>query len=654
MLPRTVLYCGRQDPLPETIQLRAGPLSMIFEPDDAFLRHIRMGDREILRGIYVAVRDRNWGTIVPKISNVKIESTKDAFRLTFDAECKERDIDYLWRGTIAGDPKGAVSFAMNGLARSTFLRNRIGFCVLHPLKECVGQPCSVEKADGKLERGVFPYYTSPNQPFMDMRAISHEVVPGLLAEVRFEGEVFEMEDQRNWTDASFKTYCTPLRIPIPVEIKEGTTVAQSITVTLNGQIPVETSGVRTGYSEVTFTVSETPSVPLPRIGAGLATDGQPLTTNERARLKALNLNHLRVDLHLSKPSYKETLNQAGLEANALGMSLEAALFLTDNAEEELGQFVKELDRIRPRVSTWLVFHVAEASTGERWVQLARRYLSRYDLEAKIGAGANAYFAELNRGRPPAGGFDLVSYSMNPQVHAYDNLTLVENLEGQAWTVKSARQFIGKLPLVVSPITLRIRPGVYPIQPEVGPDGLPPSVDLRQMSLFGAGWTLGSLKHISESGVQSVTYYETTGWRGVMETEKGSPSERFPSIPGAVFPLYHVLADVAEFTGGSVVPSTSNAPLKVVGIALQKADKTRVILANLSPELQYVRMLHPELAKYVRVKHLNETNAEQAMRSPESFRKDQGLLLQTSGNQIELCLLPYALVRIDPAQHPFES
>ena len=29
------------------------------------------------------------------------------------------------------------------------------------------------------------------------------------------GDVFEMEDQRNWTDASFKTYCTPLRQPFP-------------------------------------------------------------------------------------------------------------------------------------------------------------------------------------------------------------------------------------------------------------------------------------------------------------------------------------------------------------------------------------------------------------------------------------------------------
>ena len=55
-----------------------------------------------------------------------------------------------------------------------------------------------------------------------MRAISHEVVPGLMAEVRFEGETFEMEDQRNWTDASYKTYCTPLSLPYPVEVKEGT------------------------------------------------------------------------------------------------------------------------------------------------------------------------------------------------------------------------------------------------------------------------------------------------------------------------------------------------------------------------------------------------------------------------------------------------
>ena len=36
-----------------------------------------------------------------------------------------------------------------------------------------------------------------------------------------------MEDQRNWTDASFKTYSTPLSEPIPVTVKAGTRISQA-------------------------------------------------------------------------------------------------------------------------------------------------------------------------------------------------------------------------------------------------------------------------------------------------------------------------------------------------------------------------------------------------------------------------------------------
>ena len=47
-------------------------------------------------------------------------------------------------------------------------------------------------------------------------------------------------------------------------------------------------------------------------------------------------------------------------------------------------------------------------------------------------------------------------SLNPQVHAFDNASLVETLEAQKWTVESARKFVGGLPISVSPITLRPR------------------------------------------------------------------------------------------------------------------------------------------------------------------------------------------------------
>ncbi len=39
-----------------------------------------------------------------------------------------------------------------------------------------------------------------------------------------------MEDQRNWTDASYKTYSTPLALPFPVEIRAGETVEQTVTL----------------------------------------------------------------------------------------------------------------------------------------------------------------------------------------------------------------------------------------------------------------------------------------------------------------------------------------------------------------------------------------------------------------------------------------
>ena len=159
--------------------------------------------------------------------------------------------------------------------------------------------------------------------------------------------------------------------------------------------------------------------------------------------------------------------------------------------------------------------------------------------------------------------------------------------------------------------------------------------------------MGSLKHLSQSGVQSVTCYETTGWQGVMEREAGPPApERFHSIHGGAFPLYHVLADFGEFAGGHVVPSVSSAPLRAEGMALRKGALARILVANLRPGLQNVRLVWPGLTGTVCVKPLDETNAEEAMRSPEAFRKEPGERMQVADGALRLALRPYAVVRVD--------
>ena len=649
-LPLRVLHYGKDEPLPDQTQLRAGPLSMIFESGD--LRYIRFGDHEILRRVYVAVRDHNWDTILPRLANVQIKQEETAFRITYDVENKQSDVDFFWQGTITGDADGTITFSMDGEARSTFHRNRIGFCVLHPMS-CAGVPCRIEKVDGTVQESTYPISIAPQllidgeikpvAPFNNMRAVGYEVTSGVEAEVRFEGETFEMEDQRNWTDASYKTYGTPLSQPFPVEVPAGTKISQRIILTLKTSNESRAEKLDAATQPVTLQISSTDTRPLPRIGLGVASHGEPLNTEELERLKLLNLSHLRLDIDLTQPDYESALRRATDEARALGVSLELALFLTDAAAEELYAFAEVVERIKPPIGAYLIFHKTEASTSAQWVDLARRYLS----DAKIGAGTNAYFTDLNRGRPPVDALDLVCYSINPQVHAFDNSSLIETLQTQAVTVESARQFTDGLPIAVTPVTLlaRFNPNATGPEPEPAPGELPTQVDIRQMSLFGAGWTLGSIKYLSESGASSVTYYETSGWRGVMEPPSGSPlPEKFRSLPGAVFPLYHIFVDVGEFARGEVIVSKSSDSLKVEGIALRKNDKTRILLANLTPNSQQVSVQN--LTETVRVRRLDETNAQTAMTSPEVFRAETGELLQTTNGTLELNLLPYAIAQID--------
>jgi hypothetical protein len=656
LLPRAgawqSFYYGKDEPLPRQIELAAGPLTMVFEPDLGFLRYLRYGDVEVIRGIYAAVRDRNWGTVAPRISRLRVESGEGAFQLSFDVNCAEGDIDFLWHGRINGDPAGVVTFRMEGEARSTFLRNRIGFCVLHPIEGCAGRMCTVMHAGGSKEIGKFPLQVSPHQPFKQIVSMSHEVAQGVTAEVAFEGEIFEMEDHRNWTDASYKTYCTPLELEFPVEVKQGAKIAQAVTVSLKGAALAAVRTFRPAVREAVIEVAGgAGSVrPLPRVGFGLAADSPTLDGRQIRLLLGARPAHLRVDLKLNEPAHAALLNRAIMESRALQTGLELALHLTNNAEAELKALAPKLNLHKPRVDRCLVFHQSEKSTGAKWVNLAREQLK--GLVAAFGAGTNAYFAELNRGRPETAAIDLLCYSLNPQVHAFDNASLVENLAAQADAVDSARQFAGGKQIAVTPVSFkpRFNPNATGAETKLPPDVLPPSVDARQLSLFGAAWTVGSLKYLCESGAASVTYYETHGARGLMELAAGSRWPKlFPSERGMAFPLYHVLADVNELAGGEILRTRSSQPLAVDGLIVRKGNRQRALVANLTAAPTTVRVAWPNASRRVRVRKLDEHSVRAATLQPESWRMQNGDTITLGGAAAELSLAPYAVARIDTVE-----
>src|ERR1051326_4583154 len=494
MMAKNILYSGNYQPVLKPLSLRAGPVTMIFEPATACLRYIRLGDHEVLRAIYAAVRDQNWATIQPVLSNLQSEIAPDSFRLTFDVACREREIDFSWRGFIEGDPNGRVAYKFDGEAISRFLRNRIGICILHPILECSGRPCVVKHFDGTEERGHFPRSISPHQPFFEIQSISHEVATtGITSEVVFSGEIFEMEDQRNWTDNSFKTYCTPQSLPKPGQVGPGTKVQQTVTLNLKGRVRPILPVLQGRPPQLA--ISTTPVLPLPPIGYCVARYGFPMSERETERLKRLGPSHLRVDLDLSSSAWPQVLEKVATEPKQVNTGLYLAVILGNGAEQDgLRAVARAVQRAQLKVLLWLIFHEGEQVTPEKWVRLAQSTLQTVQPNLLVAAVTREFFTELNRNRPSREAPFFLCYPSTPQVHMRDNTTMVENLAGQASTVETAREFSAR-PVVVSPITLRIRSAPNAAANVTTPGSssdLPPDVDPRQMSLFGAGWTLGSI------------------------------------------------------------------------------------------------------------------------------------------------------------------
>ncbi|MBW7882636.1 MAG: hypothetical protein H3C34_08360 [Caldilineaceae bacterium] len=656
MLSESMFLYGEDKALPDRVPLRAGPLELIWEAGD--LRTIKFAGVEVLRRIYVAIRDRNWGTVPNVLDNVRMDVGPDTFEIQFDASNREGPIDFTWQGRIAGTANGEITVAMAGQANTTFWKSRIGFCVLHPAA-AAGCACKVEHVDGTFDEVPLPVLIDPDQPvqpFAEMVAITHEVMPGVWFETRFRGDIFEMEDQRNWTDASFKIFSTPLRIPYPVELQAGTQVTQSLTLRVHDLRPESRPAIlaEDGPGLHFGPAGDAVPITLPRIGLGMATHHEAPTTQQIAWLAALNPDHLRVDLRPAAPDASARLADASKLAQALDIGLHVAVFLGEPYASQLDALAAILNTVRPPVLAWLAFPAQESFQGGsptgQVLELVSPILKRY-ADVPLGSGTDVDFIFLQRNVPPLHAVDFVTFAINPQVHAFDNTSLTETLACQAMTVQSAGHLANGGPVHVSPVTLRMRYNPYATAapPPTAPDRLPPQVDVRQMSLFGAGWTLGSVKYLAEGGAASVTYYETTGWRGVMERATGSPAaDKFRSLPGAVFPLYHILADVGELSPWQVIPSRSTDPLAVDGLILEDSGRRSCLLANFTPSAQTVTV--NGLRGTVQVRVLDASNVEQAMRAPQEFRAAPPRPLHAVEGAYPITLSPFALARLDTCAH----
>ena len=622
---------------------------------------------EAARRIYVAVRDVDWDTIPGEISDLRVRHDDDSFEVAYRRRHRRGPIVVDLVVSFVGAADGTIRCSMDGLTRDEFRYYRIGFCVLHPARSGAGARYRAAGKAGPFG-GRLPTLIEPPriengayQPLVPAYStLELEQTDGLDVRFDFEGDLFEMEDERSWTDASFKTFCPPYAAGI-LSAVEGSKIHQQIQITARARPgvsfavpePVRVPGSFAATSQlVALTLGSGIGRGLPPLGLACSSDGAELADQEAEKLRILHLAHLRVELRLWEPSYPELLARAVREARLLGCGLELALFVTDDAERELGGLGARLTGID--VARVLVFHEPEAhlrATDVAWVRLARACLAETIGTAPIGGGTNGNLAELVGTLRDTDDMDVVSYTANPQVHASDETSIMENLETLAVTVTTARSHAPGCRVAVSRLTLKPPFATYATEPESpsAPSGPPVYVDQRQMSLFGAGWAMGSIKYLAESGVSSLTLCETVGGAGLVERARGSeaPALRF-SDPGMVFPMYHVLADLAAWPDGELVDCFSAEPASAVGLARRIDGGLVILVANLCPDDRRIT-LGPVPAGRTLGRILDARAAERACRRPRQFRETWSPVESADG-VIALELAPYATAAL---RHEFD-
>ncbi|MGO1850576.1 hypothetical protein [Microbacterium sp.] len=500
-----------------------------FELRDDDISTIRFHGVDVLRSVRAVARDRNWATPQWTISGVA--DVPGGIRMSLRTRQLGADLDASLTATADGETLTVVFEATSAVE---FPTNRTGLVVLHP-PQLAGSALRIEHADGTEDTTAFPVDIAPLQPAFDIRSLVWEQ-EGLRVTCTFDGDVFEMEDQRNWTDASFKTYSRPLALPFPYLLAAGETVRQSVSVTAEAVPDVAvpdavagtaaaTSGdahaapagaVATAAGAEALAFVDAGTMPAVSVGASTAPDAGPVPVPVGA--------DLLVEIDLGWAGWPAALARAAGSGLPLDVRLvlpeaDAATAVRDAARALAGLEIARVTAFRPAGHD--AQHVSDAGA----IALLRAALTEAGVTVPIVGGARSHFTELNREhhRLPAE-LDGVVFSLTPTFHAFETLQVEQSIAMQRLVAEQAVRIAGGAPVHVGPITLRAhvnnvataapaRPSVADLSDGYGPELLDAD-DPRQTDPELAAWVIASATALSVPGVATVSFFEEWGPRGI--------------------------------------------------------------------------------------------------------------------------------------------
>ena len=585
---------GTEEPPAETRLLRAGQLTA--ELDAGNLRYIRYGGREAIRAISYVVRDQFWGTFNPEIRDLTVEEGADSFTVRYEATCSDGSQVFHYKAAITGSADGSLRFEGIGTPETDFLTNRTGFVVLHGVEGIAGFPVEVEHVDGRRVETVFPEVIDPKQPIMDIRALTHEVAPGLKAVCTMLGDTFEMEDQRNWTDASYKTYVRPLDLPHPYTLPAGEAVEQAVELRFEGSL--SGGGAAGGDGETVTVTLGAAEGRLPAFAMSLEPQHAKAVLEHEEALSALSPAFLSC-LFDARSDNAGTMADFAAAGAAFGahMALEvvvpgedpeaefrAVAAMADEAGASFGSLTVSLASDLGFVMPGTEF--PDDSPFRNLYAAARAAFPN----RPVGGGTFVYFTELNRKPPPADAIDFVCCGTTAIVHAADDRSVTETIEAVPYVIGSVRALYGDKACQVGPGSIGSRPAPFggPSSPNAHSGRVAMCRnDPRQRGLLGAAWHLGYAARMAEGGVQAVLLGAPLGEFGLVHHSMDYPQPWYDGR-GGLYPAYHVMRAIYAATGATRIATTISAPREVQALAFEKDGQRTLWLANLMGEPRVVK------------------------------------------------------------------
>src|ERR1700722_18661184 len=398
--------------------------------------------REFLRRIFVSVRDRNWQEISPTQWNCTVNEPGRGIRVV--ARHTSELVDFEWHGRLQWSADAReLSFDFEGRALRTMEICRLGLVVLHPIEAMTGAIVTTRGPGGQQDLTV-PNCIAPQpvvngipmamtEPFSAM-AIEHPEIGRL--EVSFTGDLFELEDQRNWGDASFKTYCTPLRLGFPRTIDQGSRVAHRFEAAL---FPAQTAAPE----------QHAENGKVLRIGrmapASFEAIGNPNWV--------LGWDHIRINLGdgVDADSMQRLFARCPPATMLeIGMAIDEATRVSADMTDLLNQH-------GVRVSTLILRDLKRPlPTAEAVARVRQALRSGPASRIPLLASPNGYFVEFNRNEPFELDVDGIAFPVSSTVHADDADTILANVGAVGDMIAAARRVTGKSLISISPLALYLR------------------------------------------------------------------------------------------------------------------------------------------------------------------------------------------------------